>query len=631
MKKTYTLIGSILISGLMFGQNGLKKPSTALQAKYKSSLNQNPSHPNGQHNEESSNREILFESDFSDASLWTISHETGTVGDWVIGNDIPSGTYLIDPINSVTADNGFALFDSDVICSGNQIANLQVSSSIDCSTINDVQVKFSQYYRKFYDSTYVDVSLDGVNWTKYVVNGTVDNNEFSEGSASINPSEVVVNITETAANQSTVYVRFQFYSPEDLLPGFPGCAYSWMIDDVVIERIPDYELKISTYSIGNKYEQLATDLEQTDGPYYQIPVDQATQLKFVAIVSNIGTLATDNVKVEVNVTDYNGNNFGPFLSDLFNLGSFESDTIFIGSNLTPDAVGTISTSATVVYTENAENSLVNNTSLRELKITDNVYALDKGSDFSSAGYNATVDEVVLWNFYEIQSETYCTGLSFAIESQNADEEVDLIGQPILLNILELDAEGNTTPLFDQGDVVHDIVASDFGAGIVTITQNFDEAIILEAGKTYAAELTWFQEGITLRFVHTGSSSTDFNIITINQEIFLGDNYFLRLNTSEDGSIGIKETTQSGNLTLSQNQPNPVRDNTVISYELKNAEIVTLEVYDITGKLISTSNEGTKSAGAYTINYNVSKLNAGIYTYTLVAGDARLTKKMTVIK
>ena len=103
-----------------------------------------------------SNRDVFYTNDFSNPSSWVISAAAGT-DNWVIGTDIPSGAFLIDPIESTTAANGFALFDSDVLCSGNQVANLTLANGINCSAQSEVLLTFEQQYRRFFDSTFVFV------------------------------------------------------------------------------------------------------------------------------------------------------------------------------------------------------------------------------------------------------------------------------------------------------------------------------------------------------------------------------------------------------------------------------------------------------------------------------------------
>ncbi len=171
---------------------------------------------------------VIFSDDFSTPANWTISNQAGNTDDWTIGTAGPAGTYAIPAIASTSAANGFALFDSDLLCSGNQIADLTTATSFNCTGHPSVELSFEENYRRFDDSTYVLVSNDNVNWTIFPVNATFTNNV-----SAVNPTTVTVDISSVASNQATVWVRFEFYSPSSIGTA-PGCGYSWMVDDVSV-------------------------------------------------------------------------------------------------------------------------------------------------------------------------------------------------------------------------------------------------------------------------------------------------------------------------------------------------------------------------------------------------------------
>lgn len=95
-------------------------------------------------------------------------------------------------------------------------------------------------------------------------------------------------------------------------------------------------------------------------------------------------------------------------------------------------------------------------------------------------------------------------------------------------------------------------------------------------------------------------------------------------------VGIDEN-HANNIRVGQNIPNPFNDNTYISYELVEGANVTLEIFDVTGKKVQTINEGRKFAGSHNIQFNGGNLQAGVYFYTLTAGETRVTKRMTLVK
>src|SRR4051812_25949940 len=130
----------------------------------------------------------IWSDDFSNSSNWTITTPfgSGSYKDWMIGTTAPSGTFAIPAILSTTAFNGFALFDSDKNCSGDQIADITTSSPVNCSADPFVSLNFQQQYNRFLDSTFVFVSNNGTTWTKYPVNVGAP----SDFGSSVNPEQI---------------------------------------------------------------------------------------------------------------------------------------------------------------------------------------------------------------------------------------------------------------------------------------------------------------------------------------------------------------------------------------------------------------------------------------------------------
>ena len=85
--------------------------------------------------------------------------------------------------------------------------------------------------------------------------------------------------------------------------------------------------------------------------------------------------------------------------------------------------------------------------------------------------------------------------------------------------------------------------------------------------------------------------------------------------------------------LNQNYPNPFNPTTTISYQLPNNHYVTLKVYDILGKEVTTLVSEMKEAGNYNVQLSTNsyKLSSGIYFYRLTAGNYTATKKLVLMK
>jgi hypothetical protein len=109
--------------------------------------------------------------------------------------------------------------------------------------------------------------------------------------------------------------------------------------------------------------------------------------------------------------------------------------------------------------------------------------------------------------------------------------------------------------------------------------------------------------------------------------------------------GIKRNKENykNDFNLNQNYPNPFNPSTVISYKIPALSHVTLKIYDVLGKEISTLVNEEKSAGIYKAKFDArscggSNLTTGIYFYRitiqsdiLAAGIFSETKKMILIR
>ncbi len=90
--------------------------------------------------------------------------------------------------------------------------------------------------------------------------------------------------------------------------------------------------------------------------------------------------------------------------------------------------------------------------------------------------------------------------------------------------------------------------------------------------------------------------------------------------------GIPET-----YALSQNYPNPFNPTTKINFSIPKSGMVSLKVYDILGKEVSTLVNQNISAGNYTYEFDASRLSSGIYFYRLNVNGFSEVKKMSLIK
>jgi len=87
--------------------------------------------------------------------------------------------------------------------------------------------------------------------------------------------------------------------------------------------------------------------------------------------------------------------------------------------------------------------------------------------------------------------------------------------------------------------------------------------------------------------------------------------------------------------LLQNYPNPFNPTTTIKYSitnsLKKTSKISLEVFDLFGRKISTLVDEYQKSGDYFVTFDGPNLSSGVYYYRLTKGDFIQTKKMLILK
>ncbi len=101
--------------------------------------------------------------------------------------------------------------------------------------------------------------------------------------------------------------------------------------------------------------------------------------------------------------------------------------------------------------------------------------------------------------------------------------------------------------------------------------------------------------------------------------------------------GIEEELSIPNrVDLYQNSPNPVLNESTISYTIPEEMNIELKVYDITGKLVKTLVHAEQEPGYYSVVWNMrdntgKQLSGGIYFYKLETPDFRAIRKLIIMQ
>lgn len=103
----------------------------------------------------------------------------------------------------------------------------------------------------------------------------------------------------------------------------------------------------------------------------------------------------------------------------------------------------------------------------------------------------------------------------------------------------------------------------------------------------------------------------------------------------DVPTGVEESevTKPSRITLAST-PNPAKYFVSITYELPKESEISLKVFDLSGRLIKTLDEGVKKPGSYTVEWNLrdesgSRVSAGVYFYVLKTEGKEFTRKLVI--
>lgn len=83
--------------------------------------------------------------------------------------------------------------------------------------------------------------------------------------------------------------------------------------------------------------------------------------------------------------------------------------------------------------------------------------------------------------------------------------------------------------------------------------------------------------------------------------------------------------------LKQNYPNPFNPSTTIAYSIPTESLVTITVYDVLGKQITSLVNEQKKAGSYSVTLDGSRLSSGIYICRMHTSAYTSTTKMILMK
>ncbi|RYD52846.1 MAG: T9SS type A sorting domain-containing protein [Sphingobacteriales bacterium] len=574
---------------------------------------------------------------------WTAQGNSAYPASWKWRNARVSGQFALPALASTTASNGWMVYDSDSIGSLNTSTPIEgwlTSPTVNCSTHPTVSLSFQQYFRRFNDSCFVEVSTNNfTTFTRFAVlpNNTVSNNGYSGA----NPTTTRINISSVAANQANVKFRFYYYGLE------VGGSYNWLVDDVALSELDPTDVTIQKSSIimrgENKYSLFSS--------YPVTMVDSAWGLTHT---SNIGSTAvTPTYGYAVTRGGASVYNY----SRQYALPANSVDSLVDMSEPYPGFVPNVigSYQAAFSATVAGDATPANNVDTATFAITDSTLAVFNPRSSLSGYYlhrAPSGSTAAASNFVGIQFEiapgkrdTF-TSASVAFDSRSA------AGGFVSIQIYKRNAAATGYDIVAT-TVERQLTSSMISAATGTVTyapflaDNVLGAPVLESGSYVAVVqgraipngndvIVVTTEGLnTNTYGYTGypggigTSLNDggFDFSPSSLAIGVPNPPVMRVNFATRGPVGVTNT--NANVTVAAN-PNPANNEFTVPVTLANAADVKVLLTNPVGQLVATQQLGKVAAGqTATATFNTAGLSNGIYFYTVEAGTERITNRIVV--
>lgn len=329
--------------------------------------------------------EVLYGWDFSTGLPvgWTNSSASG-IGLWEYrgpntnpsASTGPRGTCAgsTAPIASVSASNGFMIFDSnywdDAIAPcgglGTGVDPAPHTAWLTSNVLNftgetSVSITFQESFRLFSATCKVQVSINSGPWTDAGTNSGLITTNWALGQA----VWTTYNLSSLVANQSNVRIRFQF----------SGTYYWWQLDDIYIYSPNQNDLKImsSSYTQNPTPDNIYNELEYDQYPSILLP-----SLRFQADVRNIGANTQTGVTMTSRVLNSSNVQVHTQTTPTQNITSGQTATMVSPNSYTPTTtLGDFTVEISVAQVQTDEN-LTDNIATHDYSITPHTYARDEG-------------------------------------------------------------------------------------------------------------------------------------------------------------------------------------------------------------------------------------------------------------
>lgn len=655
MKKGFTIALSILLSGSFFAQKApvmldAKAAISAQDTKYEISTMDKGN--------------TLFFEDFSSGyGEWLVEENSATGNEiWKIapGDGQPGnfgGGIGSLALTSPTSATGYAWLDAYgyQLDQGSPEPYIDIIASITTPSIDmsSSATAVLQYYQKFAYCCFsnspltVSVSIDGgATWTDFPGEGDIIPDANVNSGNQLN----TLDISCVAAGEEDVQIRFG-YSIYDAGFGY----YSWAIDDVSVFGSASLDdLVVTQVTNGDVFNIY----EYRDTPLQQAPVESDGGLLVGVMYRNTGANDQTAVTANISITDGSGAEVFNYESSEFDVLSpvnslicpYIMDTTYFETGFVPSEIGEYNITVTLAG-DQADETPADNTMSRAIGYNNHTLGHDDPNlldiEFVPVENGDEFERVGFGSFFTVQNEeSYANGIKVTF-GPGCQSEFEIEAR-----LYELTGPGPINPIlevFPDVFTVYEIDLENVPASTDELVETwieFDDEWELIPGNFYfacviAEEGTGVEGNSPSRLTVMGQSQsdTDFStrIIAMSGGASPTPTWF-----SDQGTPAVKLTMDNDPTGLDELDavefidrvdisPNPVVSVANINFSLVESADVNYMVTDNTGRVVARKNLGNLSVGNQSLTVDVSAFAAGLYQFSLVSGNSRVSQPMMITK
>lgn len=549
---------------------------------------------------------IIWSDDFSTPATWNLANVGLNPAGWEFSTtpaDIPVSA--LSPMGSTTAANGFLFVNSDANNAADFdgfdiITTATNVTPIDLTGYPYVKLKYQHNFRWWKDTRGVRVSADnGATWTDFEMSNETGYSLPNQNSG--NPEVTSIDISSIAGGASQVLVQF-YYDDNDYW------GWYWAVDDVSIEVLEDYDLTfVSPYwgSTGAWGARL---------PYFSIPTSQIAPIDFSGGVKNSGAMIQNDITVTATV--------GAFTTTSApgSIAQGVIDTLDCPAQWTP--ASTVGSSTVNMSTASGQtDAFADDNSLAPITVNVTNFSYSRDNGVAENGTFNGGEGFEAGNIYDMYAAATMYGVDVHING------VAEAGAEIYATVYTIDAATGDF-VYANGTAPYVLDAADLDA-VVTLPLLTSQS--LNAGEPYLVVVGSFGDGgatndLVIATSGTSEDNTSFYFDMTDQTwYYTNSTPMVRMNM--DPSLSVGEVAGSSVLSV---YPNPSNASTTVSFDVKGDAEVSVNVTDLSGKVVYASNLGSVK-GAQKVNINTESLNSGIYMVNVNMNGTVSTTKLVVKK